>query len=81
VSARATQRASPALQALADELGARPPRGVAALDDRELSLLAAALREAHRRQERAMAAAGEAALAQIPAVLRRPLYRLLGGRR
>jgi hypothetical protein len=79
VSDRADRSASPALQALADELGARPPQGVAALDDEDLVLLAVALRDAHGRQERAMAAAGEAALAQIPAVLRRPLYRLLGG--
>jgi hypothetical protein len=79
VSSREPRGASPALRALTDELGARPPQGVAVLDDEHLALLAAALRAAHGRQERAMAAAGEAALAQIPAVLRRPLYRLLGG--
>jgi hypothetical protein len=67
------------VQALHRELGSPPPRGVAALADADLAALAEALGAAKAEQRQAMAAAGEAAFGHIPALLRRPLRKLLGG--
>jgi hypothetical protein len=67
------------LEALRRELGSPPPQGVAVLADADLTTLAAAVDAARAEQREAMAAAGDAALGHIPALLRRPLRKLLGG--
>lgn len=67
------------LEALRRELGSPPPQGVAALADADLAALAAAVNAARAEQREAMAAASEAALGHIPALVRRPLRKLLGG--
>jgi hypothetical protein len=75
---RAHSVGSGGLQALRRELGSPPPKGVAALADADLAALAAAVDAARAEQREAMAAASEAAFGHIPALLRRPLRKLLG---
>ena len=53
-------------------------RAVEGLSDDALDELQAALVEARRRQARALAAASDEALRQMPPVLRRTVSRLLG---
>lgn len=61
------------------QLGARVPKGVAALAEDELEDLAEAVRDARRRQAKALAEAGERALGRIPRVLRGPVRKVAGG--
>ena len=62
--------------ALETELAASPPLGVSSLSAEERDDLAAAIRDAKRRQTEALRLAGEQALNQIPRVLRGPIRRL-----
>lgn len=66
------------MRALGSELGARPPRGLAGLDPEQLEDLAAAVREAKRRQAAELAAAGEHSLRFIPRLLRGPVRKVFG---
>ena len=68
-----------ALKELTAELGRRPPKGVARLPEADLADLADALRNARHRQAEALAASGEASLKHIPALLRRPVRKVMGG--
>lgn len=67
-----------ALQALEAQLGAKAPRGVAALTAAELQDLADAVREARHRQAAELQAAGDKALGHIPWLLRKPIQRVMG---
>jgi hypothetical protein len=67
------------LDALAAELRAAPPAGVAALADEHLSHLAAAVASARRRQAAELQAAGDRAMSAIPRLLRGPIRRVVGG--
>jgi hypothetical protein len=61
---------------LEQELGAMPPRAVDQLPAGQQEDLAAAIRDARRRQAKALAAAAEQALNLIPRVLRGPVRKL-----
>lgn len=63
---------------LAEQLGAAPPAGVAALDPAHQQDLADALRSARRRQAQALAEAGNDALRFVPAVLRPAIRKAVG---
>jgi hypothetical protein len=63
---------------LETELGATPPSGLSSLTPDQREDLAAAVRNAKRRQAKALADAGEQALKLIPRVLRGPVRRLFG---
>ncbi|MDR3417375.1 MAG: hypothetical protein P4L83_14440 [Nevskia sp.] len=58
------------LRALVKELGAEPPRPIAALGAQELDRLTAALGEARRLQRQQIEQAMEGALHHVPALLR-----------
>lgn len=59
--------------------GAAPPDGIVErVSDADLHRLAGTVRDARRRQAEALAAAGEHALRFIPALLRRPVKKVLG---
>jgi hypothetical protein len=66
-------------RALEAQLGARVPKGVGGLADDELEDLAEAVRDARRRQAKALAEAGERALSRIPRLLRGPVRKVAGG--
>lgn len=68
-----------ALQALRKQLGDTPPPGVRRLSDEALLDLAAAIRDAGRRQAVALDQAGERALERIPRFLRGPVRKVAGG--
>lgn len=66
------------IEALREELGAPPPRGLAeALDDDRARALAAALREARRRQSEALGRASREALDRVPRLLRGPVRKVV----
>jgi hypothetical protein len=66
-------------RALEQLLGSPPPEGlVTATDDADLGRLADAIDHARRTQRAALAASGDAALGFIPALLRRPVKRIVG---
>ena len=66
--------------ALRAELGAPPPKGLAAkLTDDESAHLAATIHAAREHQRATLAAAGEAAFRHIPRLLRGPIRKLVGG--
>jgi hypothetical protein len=65
-------------KALAAELRAIPPAGLARLSDEQLSELARAVRDARHRQAAELAAAGDRALGHIPRLLRLPIRKILG---
>lgn len=58
--------------------GATPPASLASLDDEVVAELATAIHSAHREQRRALADSGEAVMAHVPALLRRPLKKVIG---
>jgi hypothetical protein len=60
-------------------LGEHPPQGLSALEDPTLITLAAAIREAEERQERALREASDQALRHIPRPLRGPVRKALFG--
>jgi hypothetical protein len=62
--------------AIERELGGSPPAGLARLTPEQREDLAAAIRDAKRRQAAALAAASEQALGLIPRILRGPIRRL-----
>jgi hypothetical protein len=66
------------LAALEAELGSAPPAGFARLSEEELSDLAAAVRDARRRQAAEVAAAGDRALSFVPRFLRGPIRKIVG---
>jgi hypothetical protein len=68
-----------ALQALKEQLGAAPPPGVAALSEKQLRDLAAAIADARHRQAAALQEAGDRALGRIPRLLRGPIRKVAGG--
>jgi hypothetical protein len=61
---------------LEQELGGAPPRAVSRLPADQQEDLAAAIRDARRRQAKALAVAAEQALNLIPRVLRGPVRKL-----
>jgi hypothetical protein len=67
-----------ALTALRRQLGTDAPDGLGRLSDEELRDLTTALRDARRRQARALAEAGDRALDHIPRLLRGPVRRIVG---
>jgi hypothetical protein len=66
------------LNALEEQLGAKPPEALAALTDGQVRDLVGAVKEARHRQAAELAAAGEQALRHIPKLLRAPLRKMLG---
>ena len=67
-----------AVRELEVQLGATPPKGVAALSDDELGHLAEAIRAARHRQAAELQAAGEKAFGHIPRLLRGPIRKVMG---
>lgn len=67
-----------AYQALREQVGDSLPDGVRALGSAELHDLAGAVRDARRRQRKALAEAGERALSHVPRLLRGPVRRIVG---
>jgi hypothetical protein len=65
------------LRALEAELRASAPEGVKRLSEAQLHDLAAAVRDARRRQAAELTAAGEKALGHVPRLLRTPVRRVL----
>jgi hypothetical protein len=66
-------------RALEEQLGTPPPPGlVAALGDEQLAELAGAIGATRRAQSDAMAAAGDAGLRFVPALLRGPVKKIVG---
>jgi hypothetical protein len=65
------------LIALEQQLGAPVPAGMRRLNDAQLRDLASGIADERHRQAAALAAAGEAALGQLPRVLRIPIKKLL----
>lgn len=66
-------------RALQEQLGAPPPPGLgAAAGDDALQRLADEIAETRHAQRRAMAAAGEAGLRHVPALLRGPVKKIVG---
>lgn len=63
---------------LETELGGGAPAGLSALTPDQRDDLAAAIRAAKRRQTKALAEAGEAALNLIPRLLRGPVRKMFG---
>lgn len=68
-----------AVRELEAQLGARAPRGLAALTADELHGLAEVVREARHRQAAELQAAGDKALGHIPWLLRAPIRKVMGG--
>jgi hypothetical protein len=68
-----------AVRALASELGAAPPDGIARLDDAQLRVIADLLREAKRRQSDALESAVDEALEIVPRMVRGPVRKALFG--
>jgi hypothetical protein len=66
-----------AYQALCAQLGATAPAGLRELGDDELRDLACAVRDARRRQAKALGEAGDRALNHIPRLLRGPVRRIV----
>jgi hypothetical protein len=66
------------LTAVQRELRAPVPDGLRSLSDADLHDLARAIADERHRQAAALAAAGDAALGQLPRVIRIPIKRLLG---
>jgi hypothetical protein len=66
------------LNALEEQLGAKPPEALSALTDRQVRDLVGAVKEARHRQAAELAAASEQALRHIPKLLRAPLRKMLG---
>jgi hypothetical protein len=66
------------LRALQAELRAVPPAGLASLSNEQLNDLAAAVRDARRRQAAELQAAGDQALRHIPKLLRGPIRKVVG---
>jgi len=64
-------------RALEAELRAPAPQALKALSEAQLQDLAAAVRDARRRQAAELTAAGEKALGHIPRLLRAPVRRVL----
>jgi hypothetical protein len=62
--------------AIERELAASPPAALGRLSPEQRDDLAAAIRDAKRRQAAALAAAGDQALGLIPRLLRGPIRRL-----
>jgi len=58
--------------------GAEPPASLRSLDDEVVADLAAAIDSAQREQRRALAASGDAVMAHVPGLLRRPLKKVIG---
>ena len=66
--------------ALASELGAKPPKGVTErLTEEETDRLAQTIRAARDHQRRQLQEAGEAAFKHIPRLLRGPIRKVVGG--
>ncbi|MEV4056115.1 hypothetical protein AB0J55_33320 [Amycolatopsis sp. NPDC049688] len=63
---------------LADQLGGYLPEGIEALEQHEQQDLANALRDARRRQAKALAEAGEEGLRYVPALLRGAVRKAVG---
>ncbi len=70
--------ATKGIQALEAQLQGPVPGSLQDLDDRHLSDLAAAIRDARRRQAAALQTAGDQALSHIPRLLRGPIRKALG---
>lgn len=66
-----------ALQKLEEQLGVRPPEGLAALNESEVRALAEVIREALDQQSAALTTAIEGALARLPRPLRGPIRGIL----
>jgi hypothetical protein len=66
-----------AFSTLGKELGGAPPDSLATLSSDECSDLAGAIRHARQRQAHELAAAGDAAFAHVPRLLRGPIRRVL----
>lgn len=66
------------MKALTEELGARPPAGMAQLDGDQLRDLARAIHDARRHQAAELRAAREQSLSHIPKLLRGPVRRVVG---
>lgn len=67
------------LQAVQAELAGRAPAGLEALDDASLDWLATKIRDAKSTQERALDESVTRGLAAVPALLRRPVKKVLFG--
>ncbi len=67
-----------ALQTLQEQLGARPPEGLAALSESEARALADVIHEGLDEQSTALTIAIESALARLPRPLRGPIRGILG---
>lgn len=67
-----------AFDALRAQLGGPAPEGLKQLKPEDLRDLSDAIRTARRRQAKALADAGERALAHIPRLLRGPVKRIVG---
>jgi sRNA-binding protein len=65
------------LEALRRQLNGDVPAGLSELEDEHLEHLAHALHEARRRQDQALAQAGERAFSHIPRLLRGPIRRIV----
>jgi hypothetical protein len=63
---------------LETELGETPPPGLSSLGAEEQEDLAGAIRDAKRRQAKALAEAADSALNLIPRMLRGPVRRMFG---
>jgi vacuolar-type H+-ATPase subunit H len=63
---------------LAEQLGGSLPEGIEALEEHERRDLADALRDARRRQAKALAEAGEEGLRYVPALLRGAVRKAVG---
>ncbi|MEU4522338.1 MULTISPECIES: hypothetical protein [unclassified Amycolatopsis] len=63
---------------LADQLGGYLPEGIEALEEHERQDLADALRDARRRQAKALAEAGEEGLRYVPSLLRGAVRKVVG---
>ncbi|MEV4148099.1 hypothetical protein AB0J40_30840 [Amycolatopsis sp. NPDC049691] len=63
---------------LAEQLGGTLPGGIEALEEHERQDLADALRDARRRQAKALAEAGEEGLRYVPALLRGAVRKAVG---
>ena len=68
-----------AVRALASELGAPPPDGLAQLSQAQLDAFTALLRDAKRRQSGALESAVEEALEIVPRMVRGPVRKILFG--
>lgn len=65
------------LEALQMQLNGNVPAGLRELEDQHLEHLAAAVHEARRRQDQALAQAGERAFSHVPRLLRGPIRRIV----